>query len=201
MCHDTRERPPTSDDSLLWPDLSFAQHSWPFSSSLHTVFPRCVDGQSALWAGGKEFGPATEGSLGDLPPYMDGTQLCLLKLGMWNCLMNLWSQYQEISKHTFVYIVNVGLCVFLSDWLAVGLGGTKTSVNTSYFASGYQLQIAFWLGVRPHVPFSSVLKPVWLVPILVLFMLQQPLWVHTWITPIVSENHQAPEVIRHCWLL
>lgn len=122
-------------------------------------FPRCVDGQPALWAEGKEFRPATEGSLGDLPPYMDGTQLCLLRLGTWICLMNLWSQYQEISKHTFVYIVNVSLCVFVLDWMAVGVGGIKTSVITPYFASGYQLQIAFWLGVRPHVPFCSVLGP------------------------------------------
>lgn len=39
---------------------------------------------------------------GYLPPYIVGTQLCLLNLGKWICLINLRLSCQEISKHTFV---------------------------------------------------------------------------------------------------
>lgn len=70
------------------------------------------------------------------------------------------------------------------------------------FASGYQMEIASWLGVGSYVHFSlSMLQTVYLEPVQFLCMLLQSLWVYmhmrcTWKTLVWSSPLSC-----HLWLL
>ena len=75
-----------------------------------------------------------------------------------------------------------------------------TGENGFFFASGYQLQLASWLGMGSCVCFPSGLALHWPEPGQVLWVLLQPLSVNVCISPVVSGRHCFLGVIQ-LWLL